>query len=299
MELHLKSVDSTARLVNWLKGFKDIDASLLLEIDLNDNAFIAKSFPSSKAVVKYSSISFEDAGYELSAIKDDDGNDFDWSKHEKTASDRIMVGIYTILNKVTDVESMFAETDHDMIIKFSLCKNVLYVQPGVPNPVGVPEYQGEAITLKSKTLKMVITCSKISEFFERCDDDKFINCVCRIASPTVFSVTPETISNLSKISSVFASSKEDAIKIYTKEDDGQLALYVYDESNGSYDYLIGYYSSGETVPASILVFKENFLNATKGLNGDELIFTLDTAASSRLLIENNMSKVIIAAMHLK
>lgn len=298
MELQLKSIGSTARFVNWLRGFKDIDSSLLLEVDLKEQAFIAKSFPSSKAVVKYSKISFEEAGYELGKLKDNSGNDFDWSNREGTASGRIMVGIYTILSKVTDVEAMYAETEHDMIIAFDLCKKVQYVQPSVSNPAVVAEYQAETINLKSRALKMVIKCSKISEFFEKCDDDTFINRVCKIASPTSFVVTPETIANLTKISSVFAIDKTDGIKLYSKEEDGQLMLFAYNESNGSFDYLLGYYEDGETTPASILVFKENFLNATKGLTGTDLRFTLDTAGSSRILIENPLSKVIIAAMQM-
>ena len=57
MELKLKSIGSTNGFVTWLKGFKDINGSLLVEIDLESKEFIAKSFPQDKSVVKYAKIS--------------------------------------------------------------------------------------------------------------------------------------------------------------------------------------------------------------------------------------------------
>ena len=34
------------------------------------------------------------------------------------------------------------------------------------------------------------------------------------------------------------------IKFYSKEVDGVVGLYAYDETNGSFDYLLGYYATG-------------------------------------------------------
>jgi hypothetical protein len=74
-------------------------------------------------------------------------------------------------------------------------------------------------------------------------------------------------------------------------------LYAYDETNGSYDYLLGYFVSGENMDTSIHIYKENFINATKALVGEKINITMDTAGSSRLLIntEDNC-KIIIASV---
>ena len=75
MELKFKQINnSTANFVAWLKGFKDIQPNLLLEVDLVEKAFVAKCFPPEKSIVKYSRITFEDAGYELMFINDNDGD---------------------------------------------------------------------------------------------------------------------------------------------------------------------------------------------------------------------------------
>lgn len=291
MELILKSVGSTSKFVNWLKGFKDIYHSLLLEIDLDEQAFITKCFPTSKAVVKYSKITFEEAGYEFVKILDNAGVDFDWKDHNPETSGRINLGIYQILSKFTDVINLYSETEHDLDIKFDICKNIKYINLQKT----VTEYQGEAIILKSLSLKMVNRCTKISEFFERCDDDTFINKVCKIDSPSTFEVSADTIANLIKISSFYSIDKaKDIVKLISRESDGRIALYAYDESNGSYEYLLGYYVEGESAPVDIIMFKENFLNAIKGMSGDIMKFTIDTNAATRVLIENSDSKVIVS-----
>ena len=74
MQLQFKNNKNASEFSNWLKGFKDIQNSLLLEIDLIENAFIAKCFPPSKSIVRYSKLSFEDAGFELLYINYNEKN---------------------------------------------------------------------------------------------------------------------------------------------------------------------------------------------------------------------------------
>lgn len=50
-----------------------------------------------------------------------------------------------------------------------------------------------------------------------------------------------------KISSVLTNADNkgrDEIKFYSKDTNGQRALYAFDASNKSYDYLLGYFTSG-------------------------------------------------------
>jgi hypothetical protein len=274
----------------------------LLEVDLVEKAFVAKCFPPEKSIVKYSKISFEDAGYELMYINDNDGNEIpDWEnstyKSAFPSGSRIKVGIYNILSKFIDVFSTFSETQHIMSIKFDVCNNVKYIQD---SKNVYTEYQAELITLHSMSLTMNIKCSVLSEYFYKCDDDTFMNIVCYIKEPVIFELSPETISNLIKISSVFTIDKSrDSIKFYSKQtEDGSWALYAYDKSNNAYDYLLGNYIDGNACETSTVIYRENFINATKGIN-DKITITLDTQNSSRILIDAGTSKVVVAAVQNK
>lgn len=291
MELKLKSTGSTTGFVTWLKGFKDINASLLIEVDLETNEFIAKSFPQDKSVVKYAKISFEDAGYEFAHVQDAGAN-FDWSQHNEETDGRVKLGIYNVLGKFIDVAGMFDGTDHDMIVNFDICNNVVYWGA----KTGEIEYQAETTIFQSRSLTMTVKNSQISEFFQKCDDKTFLERVCNISSPSTYAVNTMVLGNLSKIASVFAADKSrDLIKFYSKEIDGQRGLYAYDETNSSFDYLLGYYVDGEDGETSTTIFKENFMNATKGLTAESLNITLDTAGASRILVDAENAKVVIAA----
>ena len=291
MELKLKSIGSTNGFVTWLKGFKDINGSLLVEIDLESKEFIAKSFPQDKSVVKYAKLSFEDAGYEYSYVHNN-GEDFDWAQREATNDGRVKLGIYNVLGKFIDVVSMFDGSEHDMVVNFDICNNVLYLGAKKAEK----EYQAETTVFHSKALTMTVKNSQISEFFQKCDDETFLTRVCNIGSPSTYEVNTAVLGNLSKIASVFAADKSrDLIKFYSKEVDGVLGLYAYDETNGSFDYLLGYYINREAGATSTSISKENFMNATKGLTAETLEITLDTAGASRILVDAGEAKVVIAA----
>jgi len=291
MELKFKSTGSTNEFATWLKGFKDILPSLLIEVDLETNEFIAKSFPPEKTIVKFSKISFEDAGFELTSITNGD-DVIDWRTHDTDTDGRVKIGIYESLGKLIDVISMFATTDHEFIINFDICNNVMYMGAKKAEK----EYMATSITLKSMSLTMIIMCASLSDFFQKCDDKTFLNVVCNIGSPSSYEVSVDALNNLAKISSLLSDPKnKDVIKFYSKEENGQRALYAYDDNSGKYDYLLGYYSNGENGDTATLIWREKFLNATKGILDDNLTITLDTAGASRILLESANSKIVIAA----
>lgn len=294
MKIQFKSTGSTAGLATWLKGFKDIYPSLLVEVDLESNEFIAKSFPMDKSIVKYSKLSFEDAGYELTAIMDNNDCLFNWQNHDLETDGRIKIGIYEILSKVIDVVNTFSETEHEFIIDFDICNNVMYMNSRSNTPI--KEYQCQKLILKSMSLTMTIGCSQLSDFFQKCDDNTFLNVVCNIGSPSSYEVSIDALNNLAKISSLLTDPKnKDIIKFYSKEENGQRALYALDENSGKYDYLLGYYTNGENGDTATSIWREKFLNATKGITDENLIITLDTAGASRILIDSGNSKIVIAA----
>lgn len=264
---------------------------------MNELCFVAKCFPENKAVIKYSVISFDDAGYEMNYLKDGANVDMDWKNCDPETDARIKIGLYKNLGKVIDVVTMFSETDHEMIINFDLNKAVKYKPDSRGNVVVCPEYTGIIWSFISKTLKMNIHCSQLTELFQKLDDNKFLNGVCNIGSPSTYEVKMSTLNNLAKISSALSVDKsKDKIKFYSKMIDGNRAFFAEDATNGTYDYLIGYYNSGEDGDTATTVYKENFINATKGLNAETLELILDTAGASRIIINVNDSKIVIGAI---
>lgn len=302
MQLILKNTGVTIPFITWLKGFKDISSTILIEVDLVENKFISKCFPESRAIVKYSEISFESAGYEVKDILDNDGNSILTNKNtlkaeykkEFTGDNRIKVGIYNILNKVIDVALMYSDNiEHTLSVDFDLSTNVKYV--GADK--GVKQYQAEKLIFDSKTLTYNINCSVLSEFFRFLTDDVFAN-ISKLGGEISINVTPETISNLNRISQLFMSDKtRAAIKFYTKktEDTGTWALYAYDETDKSYNYLLGYYADDQHVSdTSIVILRENFINATKAINTDMQI-VISATALSRIVITTPDAQIIVAS----
>lgn len=292
MELKFKTTGSTSAFVKWLKGFKDINSSLLIEVDLESERFVAKSFPTDKSIVKYSSISFVDTGYEFFGVYDSTGSKVDWNEIKDSSADaRIKIGIFDILGKVIDVVNMFAETDHTLSIDFELANNITFKGSKTTERV----YQGTVLHFASLSLAMNIKSAQLSDNFIKLDDNTFLTRVCNIGSPSIYEVSADALANLYKISSILSSDNNDRIKFYSKVVDGQRALYAYDESHGNYDYLLGYFVDGEDGNTATIAHKATFVNATKGLTAETLKFTLDTAGASRILIDSADSKVIIAA----
>lgn len=296
MEIKFKSTQKTSNFINWLKGFKEIQTSLIIEADLSEKEFVAKAFPSNKNIVKYSTISFENSGLELLYVSDDEGNEItDWKgtyAGKFKAGDRVKIAIYNILPKFIDVLSMYNEVDNTITIKFSECNNVLYI--GAPEPVS--EYQAESIQLKSLQLTMNIKCSNISDIFSKCDDDIFFEKVCKIANPTTYEMTSDNINNLIKISNVFGIDKSrDIIKFYTKlEEGGRWGLHAKDDTNDTYDYLMGYFDSGTECEAEMTIYKENFIKALKGIDGD-IKATIDVDGTTRMVVDTEQTKIVVAA----
>lgn len=292
MELKFKTTGSTSAFVKWLKGFKDINSSLLIEVDLESERFVAKSFPTDKSIVKYSSISFADTGYEFFGVYDSTSSKVDWNEIKDSSADaRIKIGIFDILGKVIDVVNMFAETDHTLSIDFELANNITFKGSKTAERV----YQGTVLHFASLSLAMNIKSAQLSDNFIKLDDNTFLTRVCNIGSPSIYEVSADALTNLYKISSILSSDNNDRIKFYSKVVDGQRALYAYDESHGNYDYLLGYFVDGEDGNTATIAHKATFVNATKGLTAETLKFTLDTAGASRILIDSVDSKVIIAA----
>ena len=136
---------------------------------------------------------------------------------------------------------------------------------------------------------MKVKDCNISEF-EQVSDDLFFTKINVITEPMSFQLSMDVIKNLTAISSVFVTdSKKDIIKFYTKldEDTNKWALYAYDETNESYDYMLGFITSGEGMENSVPIYRGNFFTAINTKGGDEnIVLTLDARLKRKLRIES-------------
>lgn len=302
MQLVFKNTGSNTKFVNWLKGFKDIVNVLLIEIDIPEQKFIAKSFPESRSIVKYDELSFADAGYEIEALTDNDGKSLltvkktlvAAYKNKMTGDDRIKAGLYNILNKFIEVESMYASgVEHTLTLEFDMSNNVKYARANDT----IEQWQGEKIILQSKSLAMTVKCSTLTEFFVFLKDDIFNNNIAVLTDPIEFTVTPETIANLNRVSLLFASDKSrSTVKLYTKQDDNEKwGLYAFDATNKSYDYLLSYLEEDKTgIQTEAFVLREFLITAAKSLDS-EMIISMSSVDATRIIISAGGSKTVVTA----
>ena len=278
MELIFKNTGQTTGFSNWLKSFKEIQNSLLIECDLKENSFISKGFTADHTVVKYGKISFTDAGFELLNIKDNDKTLYTLDEWNNKYDIRIKIGIFMILPKFIQVIETFSDTDFKLNIEFDVYKN------GNEN-----EFHAKSINFKSKSLKMKVKDCNISEF-EQVSDDLFFNKINVIKDAMSYEISMDAIKNLMSISSVFITdAKRDIIKFYTKFDSDvdNWAIYAYDQTNESYDYLLGYLKTGTGYENDLPVYRNSFLTSVNLKGNDEnIILSLSPKDKIKLRIES-------------
>ena len=135
---------------------------------------------------------------------------------------------------------------------------------------------------------MKVKDCNISEF-EQVSDDLFFNRINVIAKEMSYEISMDAIKNLISISSVFVTDpKRDIIKFYTKLDENvdKYALYAYDQTNTSYDYLLGYQKDGVEAENDVPIYRHCFLTAVNSKGSDSsIIITLPSNNKQKLRIE--------------
>ena len=183
-----------------------------------------------------------------------------------------------ILPKFIKVIDTFSPTDFKLNIEFDVYKNG-----------NEDEFHAKSINFKSKSLKMKVKDCNISEF-EQVSDNLFFNKINVIKDAMSYEISMDAIKNLMSISSVFLTDiKRDIIKFYTKldEDTNQWAIYAYDLTNESYDYLLGYLKSGVGSENDLPVYRNNFLTSVNLKGNDEnIILSLSPTDKIKLRIES-------------
>lgn len=169
-----KTIDFTAKNVkpftDWLKKFLVIEKSLLLEIDIPNKCFIAKTYNEEKSVVKYSKLFFDDAG--LSLIKNYPNITL------------IKAGIYSIQRFIKSLEH-FNSYEFDFSIQYD-------------ELVDSDNFTATAIQLKGNLLKIKIECTTLS-IFQYISDDMFKNTIANTDIIAKFELQEVTIDKINSL----------------------------------------------------------------------------------------------------
>jgi hypothetical protein len=214
-----KTIEFTAKNVkpfsSWLKRFASIEKSLLLELNKDDRCFIAKSYNEQKSIVKYSQISFSEAGFTV----------------KKESSDEIpllKIGIY-------DIHRIIKSLDHFQTGEFSLS-----IQYDEMEGKSGKELAGIAILIKSSSLKMKIDCSSL-RVFEYISDNLFKTRIVKTNSIITFDLSSATIDKINSLcdldkeydfleflikdGKVLVRGKSFELELAKSEGDGVLSIY--------------------------------------------------------------------------
>lgn len=263
MEICFQSISSTVNFENWLKSFKEINDSLLMEIDTTQKLFIAKTYTNDKTIVKYGKLDFDAAALEVVSVTGKDRKKVTLDEWNTANTARIKVGIYQILDKFIKVINRFGSTDnYKIVIKFD------------QNTDG--DFVAQRIEFKSLTLNMAASAAELTEF-KYITDEQFLNGIAKIENPLYFGINADTSKALVDISNIFsADAKKDIIDFRIKKESGEWTLHAIDYNGQSYDYQIGYLDQNRTDEATevtddvhIPVVRQNFILGTKsdGENG--------------------------------
>jgi len=171
-----RTIEFTAKNVksfsSWLKRFSSIEKSLLLELNEAGKCFVAKSYNEQKSIVKYSKISFSDAGFTLTK--------------ESLGETLLKIGVY-------DIQRIIKSLDHFQTGEFSMVVQYDEVDDGKEK-----ELAGIAILLKSSALKMKIDCSSL-RVFKYISEDVFKTRIVKTKSVLNFDLSSATIDKINSL----------------------------------------------------------------------------------------------------
>ena len=291
MTLKLNLNGSADPFINYLKSYLRIRESLLLEIDTNLRAFVAKTFTEDKSSIRFSSISFDDANV---SIVSDNGED------ERNGS-RIKVGILIQLKKfIQIVERLGSDVNEKGESNFNI--EIDYEPFQNTNDKSV-DFVTTSISFNSEILKMRMDGFRISEL-TYLSDDKFKSVVFNATDAVSIEISSSTINSIIKTSDIVKIDvRKDALVFYNEDK----ILYVKDRGVGSdnkynFVYKIGELDTEPLYPINVPVTRDRFLKMLdKSDENFKIIIGKNTIDGSvdRVLFDavNSTTKIVIAAMN--
>ena len=290
MEIQFQSTGENSGFENWLKGFKEISDSLLIEIDTASQQFVAKVFSNGRDVVKYGKLDFSDAGIEVTGVKDKSQKKIsleEWNAQNE--GKRIFFPILKTLKKFIEVVSLFKGSEnYKLNVKFTESDDRLLVSKA---------------EFKSLALTMNVGSSELTEFADiitKLTDDNFRNKVSAIPNPMTFTVIPDALKTLFVASNIYSNDpKKDILSFQTKKVGDAWALYAVDHSNGIYNYNLGFMNQEceNPVETALPIVRENLITAAKN-DAESLVITLEGiegAEGKKVRIDSGSTFITIIA----
>lgn len=290
--LKLNLNGSSEPLVNYLKSFAKIQNSLLLEIDTDLKAFVAKIFTKDRGAIRFSSISFEDCSI---SIVSDTSND--------RGSNRIKAGILIQLSKfIKMIERFGADVDKET----NNSDFIIRIEYDALNNGDNTDYIATVIAFENSYLKMKMDGFKLSELFYL-PDVKFKNDIFNVDDPVRLSLSADTLNSVIKaLDIVKVDPLADIVRFYVEDKD----VFVCDAYTGidaanakepNFVYKLGTLEADPGYPISAVILREKFIQMVdKGDKGFTLILghrknSMGEYMVDRILFdsEDGMTKVVI------
>ena len=291
MELKLKLHGSVDPFVNYLKSYLRIRESLLLEIDTDVRAFVAKTFTEDKSSVRFASIMFDEAN--IVVVSDE-------SESEREGN-RIKVGILIQLKKfIQMVERLGSVVDDKGNSNFEI--NIEYDRL-LNNKDSSVDFIATSSWFVADKLKMRMDGFRISEF-SYLSDSVFKEKVFNVDNPSSLEMSADTINSIIKTSDIVkVDVRKDALVFYTE---GNI-LYVKDRGNGvdnkpNFVFKIGELDNEPVVPISITITRDRFIRMLDKADENFKIIigkSVVTNNVDRVLFDsvNSINKIVIAYMN--
>lgn len=291
MKLKLNLNGSADPFINYLKSYLRIRESLLLEIDTNLRAFVAKTFTEDRSSIRFSSISFDDANV---SIVSDNGE-------EERNGSRIKVGILIQLKKfIQIVERLGSDVNEKGESNFNI--EIDYEPFQNTNDKSV-DFVTTSISFNSEILKMRMDGFRISEL-TYLSDDTFKNYVFNATDAVSIEISSSTINSIIKTSDIVKIDvRKDALVFYNEDK----ILYVKDRGIGSdnkynFVYKIGELDTEPLYPINVPVTRDRFMKMLdKSDENFKIIIGKNTIDGSvdRVLFDavNSTTKIVIGSMN--
>lgn len=268
MEIILKRTNKNSKnnnIVLWLNQFKDISDSLLLELDLKEKAFIAKSFTTDKSLVKYSRFDLEkDGNFDIEIPKD------------ANLDKLVKIGIFMLLDKVIEVFNTFTPVDYTLSLTCKLHSEL-------------DCYETSVMKFVSDILVMNIKGASISEF-QDISDDMFMNSIYSCEDPIEVILSKDTVKNILAVSSILSMEKDrEMIAFYPhQEENGLWVLHATKPTQHTYDFAVGEIinSTGLNENIEIVIYRGKFQLALKNLDTNVKL-SLPSSNGNRILMDIN------------
>lgn len=291
MHVKLNLTGSVDTFVTYLKNFAKIRPSLLIEIDTNQRAFIAKTFSEDRASVRFSAVSFENCCM----------NVVEHEGEETLGKNRIKAAIIQQLPKFIRIIERFGSDVDDK----GNCNFDINIEYGELKNDNNTDYAATSITFSSNILKMKMEGFRISEL-NYLPDDVFNKNVFNVEDSVDFVLSSSAIASIIKTSDIVKiDPKKDALIFYLENKD----VYVKDNTGKNnqpnFVYKIGELQNTTDYPIRIAIFREKFIQMMDKSEDDYRVILGHHKQNSgdyvvdRILFEStkNDTKIVISVIN--